>query len=432
MRIAMFTNRYRPEVGGVAQSVERFSRTLRRSGHRVLIVCPQAAERVEDDRWVVRVPALQALNGRDFSVPLGVSLEVSRRLEDFGPQVVHSHHPFLLGDAAARTAAYRGLPLVYTHHTMYEHYTHYISAGSKSTRDYAIQLALRYADLCDRVIAPSRELAGLLRQRGLAARVQVVPTGLDVGRYAQGDGAGFRRRHGIPPEAALIGHVGRLAPEKNLAFLTDAVARSLDRLDDAHFVVVGDGPSAAWMSGELSDRSLGARTHFTGFLTGQDLIDAYHAMDVFAFASKTETQGMVLTEALAAGCPVVALDAAGAREVVADGRNGRLVDTEDAETFAEAVCEVASLDAADRTALRRAARRRARRFDIQATARKLMAVYRDALSDGARPPKAAAGNAKDLFEAIRMEWELWSGRVGAVAETLMHPPDESDDDSPPA
>ncbi|MFO7897485.1 MAG: glycosyltransferase, partial [Planctomycetota bacterium] len=318
MRIAMFTNTYLPQVGGVAYSVDRLTRAFRARGHRVLVVAPRHDEQPEDEEDVLRTPAIQNFNGSDFAVALPAHPGLAEAMDAFRPEIIHSHHPFLLGTTALREAAARQIPIAFTHHSRYEFFTSYVPVELPPMRAYAIKLTVGYANLCDAVIAPSESIRDLLEERGVETPVRVIPTGLDLDAFTEGDGAGFRRRQGIPQDAFVIGHVGRLGPEKNLGFLSDAVAAALEAIPAGHFLVVGSGSARATMEARLAP--MRDRVHFAGTLTGGDLYDAYHALDVFVFASTCETQGVVVAEALAAGRPVVALDGPGVREVVKDGR----------------------------------------------------------------------------------------------------------------
>jgi glycosyltransferase involved in cell wall biosynthesis len=325
MRIVMMTNTYAPHVGGVARSVEAFAAEYRRRGHQVLVVCPEFENAPRREPNVVRVPAIQRFNGSDFSVVLIAPRWLRATVKAFAPDIIHSHHPFLLGATAVRLARTLDVPLVFTHHTMYEHYTHYVPGDSEAMRRFAVQLSTNYANLSDAVFAPSQAVAEILDRRGVRVPVHVVPTGVHLEDFAGGSGKGFRAILAIPESAFLVGHVGRLAPEKNPGFLAGAVARFLVQMPSAYAVIVGGGPSISGMREDLQRPGLAERVHFVGVLHGLFLVSAYKAMDGFAFASLSETQGMVLTEAMAAGVPVVAVSAPGVDEVVRDGANGRLL-----------------------------------------------------------------------------------------------------------
>jgi glycosyltransferase involved in cell wall biosynthesis len=376
MNIALFTNTYLPHVGGVARSVESFRNAYLEAGHKVLIIAPEFPEAVEDDAGVLRVPAIQNFNATDFSVALPVPTGLHASLEAFEPHVVHAQHPFLLGMTALRVARTLNCPLVFTHHTLYERYTHYVPGNDSMLRRFVIELATCYANLADRVFAPSESIRDVLLERDVQVPVDVVPTGVDLARFASGDRAVPRRQLHIPENAFVVGHMGRLAPEKNLQFLAHAVASAIAEDGESHFLVVGDGESRTDLETHFAQRGLTRQLHCTGTLEGQALVDALAAMDVFAFASTSETQGMVLTEAMAAGLPVVALDASGSREVVRDGVNGRLLPARASiEAFAEAIAALRMPDADRRKAFQEGARKTAEAFSISRCAQRALAIY---------------------------------------------------------
>lgn len=413
MRIAMFTNTYVPHVGGVARSVSTFTRRYREMGHEVLIVAPEFEGQPEREEHVVRIPAIQNFNGSDFSVALYAPQELSDRLDEFDPQVVHAHHAFLLGNEAVRTARVRELPLVYTHHTLYEQYTHYVPADSALLRRFVIELGTRFANLADHVFAPSESVADLLKKRGVEVPVSVIPTGVDYPYFNDSDGERVRRENGIPGEAFVVGHVGRLAPEKNLRFLADAVIEFLGGHDDAVFLLAGSGPSEDDLIERFRAAGLEDRIHALGELDHDELRHVYAAMDVFAFASRSETQGMVLAEAMAAGAPVVALDASGAREIVEDERNGRLVGDESVEALADAIRWVFDLEPEAYGALREGADRTARDYSLERSAERAISVYEQLLR---RPPSESGDydGWTQIVERIAAEWAILEGSARAL------------------
>jgi len=424
MNICMFTNTYLPHVGGVARSVQFFAEDLIDLGHRVLVVAPTFSDDEETSGKqpeVLRVPAIQQFNGSDFSVRIPLPLYVDQEIEQFVPDVVHSHHPFLLGDAAVRVARKRTLPLVFTHHTLYEQYTHYVPIDSDKLKNFVIRLATMYANLCSRVVAPSRSIARLLLDRGVSRPIEEIPTGVSVSFFAAGNGKRFRRDSHLPEDAPVIGHVGRLAPEKNLPYLAEAVSIFLEKAPKAHFLVIGDGPSQAEIKQIFADRHLEDRLHLTGEASGNRLRDAYGAMDLFVFSSKSETQGMVLVEAMAAGKPVIALDASGSREVIRDGENGRLLPGDaSTENFAEAIREFHSKPELARD-WSSGARQTAQRFSREACAAKMEKLYRSLLNrhaDSLPEVTAEIDPLEALSARIKTEWELWSLKTAAAADAI--------------
>lgn len=424
MKICMFTNTYLPHVGGVARSVAFFTEDLRTAGHEVLVVAPtfpgwETHDASKTD--IYRVPAIQEFNGSDFSVRVPLPFVIDEKIDDFQPDIIHSHHPYLLGDAALRAARRRHLPLVFTHHTLHEEYAHYISRNPGKMKRFAAFLSTNYANLCDRVIAPSRSIAHLIRERDVTVPIAEVPTGVDVDFFSNGDGHAFRKEYGISDQSFVIGHLGRLAPEKNLIYLANALARAAKQHPDMSILIAGDGPSSRDIENIFSKAGVGERLTMTGQVTGQDLADAYQAMKLFAFASKSETQGMVLTEAMAAGVPVVALDAAGAREVVRDGHNGRLLETDTPEErFAQAVLQAAD----DRKTVKlwmEAARRTAERFSRRQSAGTLVDVYHETIHARQQKDDSRTENLDgwDKFLlACRAEWDLVVEKTESLIQTI--------------
>jgi 1,2-diacylglycerol 3-alpha-glucosyltransferase len=413
MNILIFTNTYVPHVGGVARSVAAFVEEYRERGHQVLVVAPEFPDVPRDEIDVVRVPAIQKFNASDFSVALPPLAGLGEKLDEFQPDIVHSQHPFLLGMTALRVARYRNLALVFTHHTLYEQYTHYVPGDSPAMKRFAINLATRYANLCDQVFAPSESIEKLLRERGVTSPISVVPTGVHLEDFSHGDGKAIRRGMGIPDDAFVVGHLGRLAPEKNLEFMAQAVADFVGNHPDAHFLLVGTGPSEGAVRTIFARAGIADRLHMAGILQKKQLADALDAMNLFAFASRSETQGMVLTEAMAAGLPVVALDASGAREVVRDGHNGRLLKDPSPAEFSAALQWLAELPPDAMQAMKRNALDTAEAFSMPHTADKALACYEEAI---ARMPDRFGrdeGDWENVVAWIWAEWEILKSVAGA-------------------
>lgn len=424
MNIVMFTNTYLPHVGGVARSVDIVTEDLREMGNRVLVVAPEFPEvdslRESEDE-VLRVPAVQNFNGSDFSMRIAMPFLIDKALDEFAPDIIHSHHPYLLGDAALRAARRRALPLLFTHHTRYEEYSHYVAGDSSSMKKFAMNLSTEYANLCSWVIAPSRSISTLIKGRGVVSPVTEIPTGVDLTFFSRGDRKGFRESYGISDDTLVIGHLGRLAPEKNLDYLVQAVTHALETLPEARFLVVGKGPSEKSIYQVFHQKGMDGRLVMAGKQEGASLSDAYHAMDLFVFASKSETQGMVITEAMAAGLPVIALDAPGAREVVADGGNGRLLSGDaPPETFSRAIVHMAE-DPEKLSELGSAAFETAGQFERKKCAQRLFRVYEGLIrepveqqSPGSELPEIW----ENMIAMVQAEWELITEKARALNKTM--------------
>ena len=419
MNILMLTNTFTPHVGGVARSVEGFATEFRNMGHRVLIAAPLFDGTPKNEADVIRFPAIHNFSHSDFSVPMPIPGKLAQVLSTFHPSIVHSHHPFLLGNTALRVAASRNIPALFTYHTMYEQYTHYVPGDSPRLKHFVVDLVTGYCNLCDAVIAPSESVARLLVRRGVKVPIEAIPTGVDAKAFASGDGSAFRARIQIASDAFVVGHTGRLAPEKNLGFLADAVVRFLLSNDRAHFLVAGDGPSKEGIQRKFAQYGLGSRIHLAGILNQKELAGAYRAMDVFAFASQTETQGMVLTEAMAAGVPVVAVDASGVREVVRDRVNGRLLPQEDLEEFASALRWIASLNPQMKKRLKAGIAETISEFAMPRTAKRVLTLYQDLIKTGPAKKESQESRWASSRRLLEEELKILRNIVHAAGDAVL-------------
>lgn len=383
MKICHFTNTFLPHIGGVARAVQTLLEDQRRARHRVLVVAPEFEEGTAPrtiERSVVRIPALTNFNHTSFSVPILGAALFAKKLNEFPADIIHTHHPFLLGDSALREAASRQIPIVFTHHKIYEHYVHYLPLEIETAGEIASEIATRFANRCAAVIAPSESVRDLITSRGVTVPIHVLPTGIDTAAIAKGNGPRARTKWKLPQDATVIGHVGRLADEKNLPFLTEAICRAIRRRPDAHALIVGDGPAREAMVQLCAAQGVADRVRFTGQLTGSALRDARAAMDLFAFASQSETQGLVLAESMAVGTPVIALDGPGVREIVHERKNGRLLPADaSVENLARALVGAIQGKIA-RQRWSQAARTTAAAIDRRLTSQRLLTIYEEVVA----------------------------------------------------
>lgn len=420
MNIVMMTNTYQPIIGGLERSVETLTREFRGQGHRVLIVVPEIEKgsRGRSERGIFRVPAITHYNHTQFPLQLPVPSALSAVLRSFAPDIIHSHHPFLIGDTALRASASFGVPLVFTMHTMYEKYTHYLPLDSAALKRFIIHLATGYANLCDHVIAPTTSVSGLLRRRGVKTRLSVVPSGIRIEEFSRNRGGDFRGEAGIPAEAFVVGSVSRIAREKNIDFLIRALAGLMEERAEVHFLLVGAGPLARQVRLFFERKTMLRRLHLPGPLRGKRLAEAYRSMDVFAFSSLSETQGIVLAEAMAAGVPVVALDAPGSRDIVEDGVNGRLLAAGDERAFARALDQVRGLDQSGREAMRNGCLRAARRFSSPRIACRVLNIYSSLIKEERRG-RSGKNRLAGASQLIKAEWRLMLNLARSAGKAVL-------------
>src|SRR6266849_1988322 len=254
MRVALFTNNYLPFRGGVTTAVETLRRGLERLRHRAWVFAPASRPPVTDPPWVFRYPSIPAPTYPGFALALPFSRRLYGMARALAPDIVHAQHPFLLGPAARRFARRHGRPLVFTYHTRYEKYAHYVPLPERLVAALAVRLSCRFAGSADLVVAPSERIAATLRERGVTAPVVVVPTGVDLDRFRPGDREAARRRLGLPATAPICLYVGRLDREKSVERIIEAFASIAEAASGARLLLVGQGSHV----GPLERRAAGS------------------------------------------------------------------------------------------------------------------------------------------------------------------------------
>jgi 1,2-diacylglycerol 3-alpha-glucosyltransferase len=379
---------YFPRVNGVSTSIQTFRRDLSALGCETWLIAPSYPGAWEDDTRILRQPSRYLVfDPEDRIMHAGAARRAGIALEG-RVDAVHIHTPFVAHWVGTRIARALRVPVLETYHTFFEEYLHhYVPLLPRAVaRAFARGASVRQCNAVDAVVAPSRQLADVLLGYGVQRPVHVIPTGLNLAEFVGGDGAAFRARHGIAPGRPVMLLVGRVAHEKNIGFLLrvlDAVRRTVS---DVLFVIAGEGPALAGLRRQVVDQDLAGNTLFVGYLDRHtELRDCYRAADVFVFASRTETQGLVLLESLALGVPVVSTAVLGTKEVL-DGAAGALVVEEDVGAFAATVTRVltrpelrATLGAAGRDFV-------AARWSSSEMGRKLQRLYAEVrcVSDAAR------------------------------------------------
>ena len=327
LRIAMFTNNYLPFIGGVPISIERLWRGLAAMGNAVLLIAPRYRDQPQVEAHVLRVPSILAMGEkREFRLANIFLRRIGRAVRDFRPDLIHLHHPFWLGSLGLLLAHRLRVPAVFTYHTRLEHYAHFVPLPGTLFRNLISHaLIKRFANKCDAVIVPTYSAEEYLRMIGVKTPVFVQPTGIDYQRFREVTGeqvARLRASLGIGDEQVLIS-VSRLSNEKNIDFLIDAIA-SLRGQTERPFLVlmIGDGHQRERLLRRIDELKLAGHFRLLGAVPPEEMAIYYRLGELFLFASKSETQGMVILEAMAAGLPVVAVRSSGIDDVVRQGYNG--------------------------------------------------------------------------------------------------------------
>ena len=341
MRVLMVSDVYFPRVNGVSTSIETFRTALPRHGVTVRMVAPRYGHET-DSPDVVRVKGWQVPGDPEDRLLHWRAMHRAALAAARNCDLIHIQTPFVAHYAGLKAASTLGKPVLATYHTLFEeylqHYAPLLPAGwlKRQARGFS----RRQCNALDAVVVPSSAMQQRLLDYGVTTPIHVLPTGIPLGNFADGHGNQFRQKHGIAPARPMALFVGRVAHEKNIGFLLDALPHALETCPELLLVIAGEGPARADLQQQVVQRGLQQSVQFIGYMDRvQELPSCYAAADVFAFASTTETQGLVLLEAMAAGTPAVALAAMGTIDILSPGR-GAIAPPADARAYGQALADL--------------------------------------------------------------------------------------------
>ena len=340
MRVLMVSDVYFPRINGVSTSIETFRRTLAAEGVEVRLVAPDYNQPSSED-WIVRVPGRSVPRDPEDRLVRWRAMNAAVRLASRDCDLIHVQTPFVAHYAGVRSARRHGLPVIATYHTLFEEYLQHYAPflPARLLRAQARAWSRRQCNALDAVVVPSRAMQSRLTAYGVQKPLHVLPTGIPLAQFKNGDGAAFRARHNIAPEQPVALFVGRVAHEKNIGFLLEAMTRLRQSCPHALLLVTGEGPAMHDLQKQAVRLDIAGQVRFLGYLDrASDLPDCYAAANAFVFASRTETQGLVLLEAMAAGLPVIALSAMGTADIL-ETRQGAIVPPDDPAAFGDALAD---------------------------------------------------------------------------------------------
>ena len=339
LKIALVTDTYYPRINGVSASTQIFYQEFVKMGHDVHIYGPAFPNYIDNNPKIHRFPSWYLFfDPEDRLGHPGGDKKLIEQFIDTKFDIVHTQTPFTIGGPAVKWARKSGAKVVHTYHTLFAAYVeHYLWFLPKSlTVGYAKSASRRYCDSCDLLITPSTEMRNVLLSYNVSKPIEVIPTGISLDRFEGRDSQRFRLAQGFKPEDKLLLFMGRVAEEKNIDFLLRVVHGLKPRIPNLHFLIAGEGAAKKRLEKMVSDMKMGDYVHFVGYLRREDWRDCYAGADLFVFASVTETQGLVVTEAMAAETPVVAVLEMGIKDVMASGKGGLTTKLDEVE-FTEAV-----------------------------------------------------------------------------------------------
>ena len=337
MRIGIFTDTYPPYINGVSTSVSMLENALRKKGHQVYIVTVNTENmryKYENDEHIIRIPGVP-IGIYDYRLTGVYPLKAINKIKKWNLDVIHSHTEFGVGTFARIIAKQYNIPLVHTYHTMYEDYVHYITKGyfnntSKKIVEYLTNFYCNQT--ATELIVPTKKTYDLFKEKYKYTRnVHIIPTGIEVEKFYKENTdpsklEEIRKKHGLNKGDFVILYVGRLGQEKSVDVLIEA-HQELAREYKAKLLIVGDGPDMDTYKNLVHKLKIDDNVIFTGKVPWTEVTLYYQIADIFATASKSETQGLTVIEAMAASLPVVAVDDESFRNVIIDGLNGHLFDT---------------------------------------------------------------------------------------------------------
>jgi glycosyltransferase involved in cell wall biosynthesis len=380
VRVLFISDVYFPRVNGVSTSIRTFRQDLALQDVHTRLVAPHydcPPEAAPEEQGVLRVPAARVpRDPEDRRMRWRALTRALDALPASEFDLVHIHTPFLAHYAGVRFARRANIACIATYHTFFEEYLHHYLPllPRRLSRLLARSFTRSQCAAVQALIAPSEPMRAVLTGYGVSTPIHVLPTGLAADRFRAGDGRAFRARAGIDAQRPLVTYIGRVAHEKNIGFLVEVFRRVLASVPEALLVIAGEGPARAALRQQVAHLGLEGHVHFAGYLERDSaLLDCYAAADVFVFASRTETQGLVLLEAMAQGVPVVSTAELGTRSILVPG-SGALVVPEQQQEFAAAVVRVLS-DAGVREELAARGRAYARNWSSAAMARRLAELY---------------------------------------------------------
>lgn len=379
MNIGFFTNTYLPNVYGLTSSVETFRKGLEALGHTVYVFAPRVHGYQDLNERVIRYPSLYWKYKIEYSIALSWYPPMNKVIDGLKLDVIHVHQPFSLAKDGWRQGRRLGIPVVFTNHTRYEDYTHYMPLVPQSYLKWHVRRsATNFANRCDWVITPSRDIEEIIRKNGVTKPITVLPTGINWEKYQKGRRDKVRQQFGIGPDETCLLWTGRMEKEKNTDFLMDVAVSLVSGSEKVKMLLVGEGSEKTKMLARVARAGLEKKIFFQGLVKPEKMPDYYSAGDIFLQPSMSETQGLTTTEALATGLAVVAIRASGTTDQIDSGVNGIMVDNDQTQ-FISAVKDLIA-DADKRRMLGAAAREWAKKMDFKEKARELVDIYENLIA----------------------------------------------------
>jgi glycosyltransferase involved in cell wall biosynthesis len=343
MKILFISDVYFPRINGVSTSIETFRRNLCTIGHTVHLIAPDYATLSADETDILRVPSKNIpLDPEDRLMSYSWVVQQIEKLRAEKYDLIHVQTPFVAHYCGLKLSRLLDIPCVETYHTFFEEYLyHYIPFVPKSLmKIIAKKFSRHQGNSLDGMVVPSHPMLSVLKNYGITTHTEVIPTGIEPSSFVLGNREAFRNTYSIPQNRPMLLFVGRVAHEKNIGFLLKVLGRVKQEIHDVLFVIAGEGPARISLEKEVQAQGLSDNVMFIGYLNRiTELNSCYRSADIFIFSSRTETQGLVLLEAMAQGVPVVSTAELGTRDVLQEGK-GVWIAKEELTDFSEKIIQM--------------------------------------------------------------------------------------------
>jgi 1,2-diacylglycerol 3-alpha-glucosyltransferase len=336
MRIAFFTNCYKPLINGVVSSIVSLKNAYKKKGHNTYIFAPKVEGYNDQEDNVFRYYSVSLTKKVKYPIAIPLSLRANRVIKEFKPDIIHIHHPFVLSMPAIMYAEKLGIPKILTIHTQYERYAYYVSPVPQVITNEAIKMIVAsFSSKVDVVTTPSESMKKLINRYNIKKEIVVIPNAIDLNIFQEKDEQtcnNIREQLELSNEDIVLLYVGRISFEKNIDKIIKSLALLKDKnIDKVKLVLVGEGTALNQLKSIVKSVGLEQNVKFVGAVDSETVKSYYQISDLFTFASTSETFGMVIIEALASGVPVLAVRAPGAIDILSDGFDGMLVEDDVSE-----------------------------------------------------------------------------------------------------
>ena len=379
MRIALFSDIYKPHINGVVNHVRLLKEHFDRWGEQVYLFVPEQDKAHDEESNVIRLPSIPiADTGYNLSVRLDARCrDILKRMD-----VIHVHHPFISGSFGLTFSRRYDIPLVFTSHSRYDLYVQqYLPLVPETLSETALQAFFQmFSQRCSAVIAPSEGAAAMMYKWGIQGRVVVIPNGIELAQFQRPEKVATRAEFGIPPQAIVGAYVGRMSSEKSVDRLLRIFAVLKDESPRLHLLLVGGGPSLKECRQLAHGLGLHGRVTFTGSISYERIGGILDIADFFVSASVSEVHPLTFIEAAAAGLPSVGIDSPGVADMIVNDETGFLTADNDL-SFGLRILRMAQ-DADVRGQMGRAASQYSQRYSAHQNAREVLGLYQSLQESG--------------------------------------------------